>query len=146
ATGVTVDHLIISRAEDSIRGYKATAVQTSALPTSDATLTGTGSLNIGSGGTLNLTGSGTRFIDGGTLNNSGTVNWSGGNNISVYDSGVINNQAAGLFSVKNDQILYQHCCSAGQAFNNAGTFRKSVATGTTSIQNKSGRARGRVDV
>ena len=94
----------------------------------DATLSGAGTLNVASGGTLNFSGSGTRYIGGGTLNNSGTINWSGGNNLSIYDSGVINNLAAGLFLVTNDQIIYFHCCAGGQAFNNAGTFRKTTAT------------------
>jgi len=33
----------------------------------------------------------------------------------------------------NDQIIYQYCCAAGQAFSNAGTFRKAGATATTTI-------------
>jgi uncharacterized repeat protein (TIGR01451 family) len=114
--------------------------------TADATLTGAGALTIGSGGTLNISGFGTRFIGGGTLNNSGTVNWSGANNISVYNAGVINNNAGALFSVTNDQIIYQSCCSAGQAFNNAGTFRKTVATGTTGINNNGFNNSGTVDI
>ena len=35
---------------------------------------------------------------------------------------------SGLFGVKNDQLIYAHCCAAGQSFNNVGTFRKTVAT------------------
>src|SRR3954453_4599985 len=143
---VTVDHMTITGGTLNITGSVSTSASGVVDWSADATLSGAGSLTIGSGGTLNITGSGTRFIDGGTINNSGTVNWSGGNNISVYNSGVINNLAAGLFSVKNDQIIYQHCCGAGQAFNNAGTFRKSVATGTTSINNNGFNNTGTVDI
>src|SRR5205814_20908 len=75
-------------------------------------------VTIASGATLNLSGFGTRFLNGGTINNSGTITWSGTDNISIYNSGVINNLATGLFSVTNDQVIYQHCCSAPQAFNN----------------------------
>ena len=135
ATGVTVDHLIMSSGTLNVTGSIGTSATGVVDWNADSVLTGAGSLAINSGGTLNITGAGTRFIDGGTLNNSGTVNWSGSDNISVYNSGVINNQVGGVFSLTNDQLIFQHCCSAGQAFNNAGTFRKTVATGTTTIQN-----------
>jgi len=148
AAGVTADHLVMSGGNLNINAGASVATTAAGVIdwNADATLSGAGSLNVGSGGTLNFSGSGTRYIDGGTLNNSGTINWSGGNNISVYDSGVINNLAAGLFAVTNDQIIYQHCCAAGQAFNNAGTFRKSVATGTTSINNNGFNNSGTVDI
>jgi uncharacterized repeat protein (TIGR01451 family) len=146
ATGVTVNHMTMNGGTLNVTGSIATAASGIVDWTADSTLTGAGSLTIGSGGVLNINGAGTRFIDGGTLNNSGTVNWSGGNNISVFSSGVINNLAAGLFSVKNDQIIYQHCCTGGQAFNNAGTFRKTVATGTTIIQNNGFSNTGTVDI
>ncbi len=145
ATGVTVDHLTMTGGTLNITGSVATSATGVVDWSADSTLTGAGALTIGTGGTLNIPGFGTRFIDGGTLNNSGTVNWTGANNISVFNSGVINNQSGGLFSVKNDQLIYQHCCSAGQAFNNAGTFRKSVATGTTTIQNNGFTNSGTVD-
>jgi uncharacterized repeat protein (TIGR01451 family) len=146
ATGVTVDHLTLTGGTLNIPGLVSTSATGVIDWTADATLTGAGSLTIGSGGTLNIAGNGTRFIDGGKINNSGTVNWSGLNNISVFDSGVINNLAGGLFSVKNDQLIYQHCCTAGLAFNNAGTFRKTVATGTTQIQSNGFNNTGTVDI
>src|SRR3954452_18420151 len=148
AAGVTVNHLTLAGGNLNINsGASVSTTATGVIDwNADATLSGAGTLNIVSGGTLNFGGSGTRYIDGGTINNSGTVNWTGGNNISVYNSGVINNLAAGLFSVKNDQIIYQHCCGAGQAFNNAGTFRKSVATGTTSVNNNGFNNSGTVDI
>ena len=146
ATGVTVDHMTLNGGTLNITGSLSTTASGVVDWTADATLTGAGSLNIVSGSTMNINGSGTRFIDGGTLNNSGTVNWSGANNISVYSSGVINNQSGGLFSVKNDQQIYQHCCSAGLPFNNAGTFRKSVATGTTTILSNGFTNTGTVDI
>ncbi len=146
ATGVTVDHLTMTGGTLNITGSIATSATGVVDWSADSTLTGAGALTIGTGGTLNIPGFGTRFIDGGTLNNSGTVNWTGANNISVFNSGVINNQSGGLFSVKNDQLIYEHCCSAGEAFNNAGTFRKSVATGTTTIQNNGFTNSGTVDI
>jgi hypothetical protein len=146
ATGVTVDHMTMNGGTLNIAGAVATSATGVVDWTADSTITGTGPLNIVSGGTMNINGFGTRYIDAGTLNNSGTVNWSGANNISVVNSGIVNNQPGGLFSVKNDQIIYQVCCAAGQAFNNIGTFRKSVATGTTTIQSNGFNNTGTVDI
>ncbi len=146
ATGVTVDHLTMNGGTMNVAGSISTSATGVVDWSADAVLAGTGALTIVSGGTMNITGVGTRMIGGGTLDNSGTVNWSGTNNISVYDSGIINNQAGALFSVKNDQIIYQHCCSAGQAFNNVGTFRKSVTTGSTTIQSNGFNNTGTVDI
>jgi uncharacterized repeat protein (TIGR01451 family) len=148
AAGVTVNHLTLAGGNLNVNGGGSISTTASGVIdwNADATLSGAGSLNVAAGGTLNFGGSGTRYIDGGTLNNSGTINWSGGNNLSVYNAGVINNLAAGLFLVTNNQIIYQHCCAAGQAFNNAGTFRKSVATGTTTILNDGFNNSGTVDI
>jgi hypothetical protein len=146
ATGVSVDHMTMSGGTLNIAGSVTTSASGVVDWRADAILTGAGSLTIASGGTMNITGFGTRYIDAGTLNNSGTVNWSGANNISVYNSGVINNQLGGLFSVKNDQQIYQHCCGGGQAFNNVGTFRKTVTTGTTTVQSNGFNNSGTVDI
>ena len=146
ATGVTVDHLTMNGGTMNVAGSISTTASGVVDWSADSVLTGAGSLTIASGGTMNITGFGTRQIDGGTLNNAGTVNWNGANNISVFNSGIIHNQAAGLFSVKNDQLIFQHCCGGGQAFDNAGTFRKTVATGTTTIQNNGFTNTGTVDI
>jgi uncharacterized repeat protein (TIGR01451 family) len=148
ASGVTVGHLTLTSGVLNINS--GGAIATSATGVFDwngaSTITGAGSLSIASGGTLNMPGAGTRIVDGITLNNSGTVNWSGANNLSITNSGVINNLAGGLFNVTNDQLVYFHCCTAGQAFNNAGTFRKSTATGTTAFSGIGFTNSGTVDV
>jgi hypothetical protein len=133
ANPVTVSHLILRTGALSVGGSLATAASGIIDWDGPSTLMGSGSLSINSGGTLNLPGAGTRIVDTVTLNNSGTVNWSGANNLSIINSGLINNQAGGLFNVTNDQLVYYNCCLPGQAFNNAGTFRKTVATGTTTF-------------
>src|SRR2546430_16894680 len=48
--------------------------------------------------------------------------------------------------VTNDSIIYVHCCLGGQAFNNAGTFRKTTATNTTTIQSNGFTNTGTLDV
>ncbi len=148
AAGVTVNHMTLAGGNLDIAGGGSLSTTSSGVIdwNADATLSGAGTLNIAAGGTLNFSGSGTRYIAGGTLNNSGTINWSGGNNLSIYDSGVINNLAGGLFLATNDQIIYFHCCTPGQAFNNAGTFRKTTATSTTTISANGFDNGGTVDI
>jgi uncharacterized repeat protein (TIGR01451 family) len=148
AAGVTVNHMTLTGGNLNINGGGSVSTTASGVIdwNADATLSGAGTLNVAAGGTLNFSGSGTRYIDGGTLNNSGTINWSGGNNLSVYDNGVINNLAGGLFLATNDQIIYFHCCLPGQAFNNAGTFRKTTATNTTTITSNGFNNSGTVDI
>jgi uncharacterized repeat protein (TIGR01451 family) len=148
AAGVTVNHMTLAGGNLNINGGGSVSTTATGIIdwSADATLSGAGTLNVVSGSTLNFSGFGTRYIAGGTLNNSGTINWSGGNNLSIYDSGVINNLAGALFLVTNDQLIYVHCCSGGQAFNNAGTFRKTTATNTTTIQSNGFTNSGTLDV
>ncbi|HEV7571716.1 MAG TPA: LamG-like jellyroll fold domain-containing protein [Thermoanaerobaculia bacterium] len=148
AAGLTVNHMTLAGGNLDIHGGGSLSTTSTGVIdwNADATLSGAGTLNVAAGGTLNVSGFGTRYIDGGTINNSGTINWSGGNNISVYDSGVINNLAGGLFLATNDQIIYFHCCLPGQAFNNAGTFRKTTATNTTTITSNGFNNSGTVDI
>ncbi|MEA2163027.1 MAG: large repetitive protein [Thermoanaerobaculia bacterium] len=133
AAGVTVDHLILRSGALSIGGSLATTAAGVIDWDGASSLAGSGSLTITNGGTLNLSGAGTRIVDTATINNSGTANWSAGNNISIINSGLINNMAGALFNVTGDQLVYYHCCAPGQAFNNAGTFRKSASTGITTF-------------
>ncbi len=62
------------------------------------TITGGGSLNIASGGILNLFGNHTDFLDGTTLNNAGTVTLdSGSSQLEIDNGAVIQNNSGGLF-------------------------------------------------
>src|ERR1035441_9940985 len=93
-------------------------------------------LTIATNGVLNLSGSGDKHIAGGTLNNAGSVTWTGG---SVLGSAagvvnVISNQAGALFDVQTDASLSSEgCCFGTLTIYNAGTFRKSAGTGTNAI-------------
>jgi hypothetical protein len=90
-----------------------------------------GSLTVAPGGLLNITNNTTYTIFG-SLTNNGTVNWSSG---SIYGygppsyNGLIYN--AGLWDAQFDGTLL--LASGTPAFINAGTFRKSGGTGTTTI-------------
>jgi len=94
-------------------------------------MTGTGRTVIPPGAALNLTagingvGLTTR-----TLENGGTMTWSGTGSILV-NGGVITNRAGALFNVQNSASITFD--GGAPRFDNAGTFRKSPSTGTTSI-------------
>lgn len=106
-----------------------------------------GILNIAAGAQLNISGSSDKSVyggnyntGGGTVNNDGTVNWSGSGNIILgrYQDtyhlggrGVVNNR--GSFVVQNDARLYGGIDS--QVFNNSGDFVKSDSTGITHFVN-----------
>jgi predicted Rdx family selenoprotein len=85
-------------------------------------------LTVASGGVLNISGDGDKYLSGGVLTNGGTVNWSGGN-IRLDYGAVVNNLAGGTFNVLCAKVLYWS--NGNQAsFSNAGIFRKSGDGGT----------------
>ncbi|MCX6930334.1 MAG: hypothetical protein NT154_45070 [Verrucomicrobia bacterium] len=94
-------------------------------------------LTIASNGVMNLSGSGDKHIAGGTLNNAGSVAWTGGNILgrNWFAINVISNQAGALFDVQTEASLssYDCCGSSALTIYNAGTFRKSAGTGTNAI-------------
>ena len=65
-----------------------------------------------------------------TLDNAGTTVWTGAANINVNDA-VITNRVGALFNVQNDSPLYVD--GGAPRFDNAGTFRKSLSAGTTTL-------------
>jgi hypothetical protein len=94
---------------------------------SGGTMTGSGRTLIAPGATLNLsTSSGVSL--GRSLENAGTVLWTGSGNLGM---GVITNRAGALFDVRNSAGL--NFFAANPRFDNAGTFRKSVSSGTTTV-------------
>jgi hypothetical protein len=102
---------------------------------SGGTLSGAGAVTIPSGSLLNLSGASTKTLAGRTLNHGGTCTWTGTGNFS-FSSGAFNNQPGALFDVQNDRTISDPDGTTSPAtFHNAGTFRKSVATGATSFSN-----------
>src|SRR5436190_16551447 len=65
------------------------------------------------------------------LENGGTILWTGTGDIALNSSAVITNRPGALFEVQNAASFSFFV--AGNRFHNAGTFRKSVNTGTTTI-------------
>ncbi len=80
-----------------------------------------GILTLAPGGTLNITTGNSHFINGCTLTNSGTVNWSGG---TLYAGGGAIFYNYGMWNAQDDQPM-QDYNGGGTVFNNYGTFRKS---------------------
>jgi hypothetical protein len=98
------------------------------------TLTGN-PLTLTSTGVLNISGNGSKSIQMPLLN-SGSVLWSGGNLLVNGDPGFagrIENQSSGRFEAQSDSTLSDVGTTGGAVFNNAGTFRKTSGTGTTTL-------------
>jgi hypothetical protein len=95
-----------------------------------------GTLNIPSGSTLNLMGAQAKNMAGGTvINNSGTVNWSGGDGgwlVGTGGSCTVNNLATGVYNVTVDGPPFENY-NAGNVFNNAGTLAKTGGTVLSSL-------------
>jgi hypothetical protein len=94
------------------------------------TMSGSGRTIIPPGITLNATISSSAGLNGRTLENSGTVLWTGVGNIG-FVSAVITNRAGALFHAQGGGGL--SFVSGPNRFDNAGTFRKSVHTGSLDI-------------
>ena len=73
----------------------------------------------------------------GTLNNAGTMTWSGSGNINMGYGSAINN--SGTFTVQNDGAFFNNTGGAPTpVVNNSGTFRKNTATGVTTFHPSNG--------
>jgi hypothetical protein len=92
-----------------------------------------------------LSGTGQTFADGGlaitgggqlqgrTLNNAGTATWTGTAGLAFTDGAVFNNLPGATFDVQNDASIGIGFLGFTPTFVNAGTFRKSAGTGTTTV-------------
>jgi hypothetical protein len=98
--------------------------------TGPSTLSGTGATTVIAPATLKLTGTGAETLDGRTLNNSGTVTWSGANDLSFLDRAVFNNLSGATFTITNDQTIFT---TGAEVMNNAGTILKNATTMSTSV-------------
>ena len=93
-------------------------------------MNGTGRTFIAGGASLNLSNAISVSIGNRTLENAGTVTCIGSAEF-VANGGVVTNRPGGLFEVQNDAAI-RHLIAASR-FDNAGTFRKRIATGTNAL-------------
>src|ERR1039458_10016008 len=90
-----------------------------------------GALTVMSNAVLNISGSAGKDLEG-PLTNAGSVVWTGsGQLVLLYRPdygyyGVIYNQPGGLFDIQTDALQYNY--NGNEAFNNAGTLRKSAGS------------------
>jgi hypothetical protein len=92
-----------------------------------------GSTTVASGARLTISGSADKILDGRTLNvnDSAAVTWTGTGNLGISNGAIINNLANGTFTVNNNQSFTSS--GAIGTFNNAGTFRKTISSGPTTV-------------
>jgi hypothetical protein len=96
------------------------------------TMSGTGSTTIDAGGTLTISGSVAKTLSQRSLINRGTVIWTGTGSLLASNGAAIANQTGALFDVQTGSSL-THSAGAQPMFTNTGTFRKSVANLTTTV-------------
>jgi hypothetical protein len=95
------------------------------------TMSGTGRTLIASGATMNIASpTFTITLTSRTLENGGTIVWTGGGGC-YLTSAVITNRPGALFDAQNATSLF----GASGRFDNAGTFRKEINSGTTTLDN-----------
>jgi len=102
----------------------------SAMTWTGGSMGGTGRTTIPPGTTLNINNSSAIFITSRTLENGGTTTWTGAGVISLNNC-VITNRVGALFNAANAAPI--QWLGGSPHVDNAGTFRKSVGTGTTTI-------------
>ena len=102
-----------------------------AMNWSGGTMSGSGRTIIPVGATLNLAIPSVVGLNTRTLENGGTVLWTGAGNFGMNFGSVITNRAGAVFHAQNAASLSS---GAGlNRFDNAGTFRKSAHAGTTTV-------------
>jgi hypothetical protein len=115
----------------------------SGIETVSGTLTWSGGTMAASTGKVSLTapavgtisGTSNKFLDR-TLDNAGTVNYTGSAfyfSLNTNDPGVFNNLSSATFNAAGDGDLFPWNSSTADAFNNAGTFRKTAGVDVTEV-------------
>lgn len=99
-------------------------------------MSGSGRTIIPAGATLNAAiPSVATMTAGRTLENGGTLLWTGGGNIGLFNGAVITNRAGALFHAQTATTLGFF---SNNRFDNAGTFRKSANNGTLTLGSSGG--------
>jgi hypothetical protein len=101
---------------------------------SGGTMNGSGRTLVPAGSVLNVTPPNAVSLTTRTLDNGGTVLWTGPGNI-TYNNAVITNQPGALFHVQSAGGDLNNSVSSVARFDNAGTFRKSVSTASMNAVN-----------
>ena len=124
-TSISIANLVFS--DGTIQGSGGLTV-TSTFDWTGFDFTGSGTLTISSGASMTIDGTSTEVFDGWTLNNSGTVAWSGSE--AINSTGTFNNMSGGLFTVEAGA---RWTAAGGGIVNNAGTMNVNTGTGTATF-------------
>ncbi len=123
-----------------IGGGKALTLSSTDSSWTDGDFTGGGTTVVAPDAVFTLSGAahknlyhGSSGSGGRTLDNFGTVVWTDQGGIRLGDGAAIINRTGARFDVRNDATLAYLGFGNRGTFTNAGTFAKSVATGTTTI-------------
>src|SRR6185503_13912881 len=90
-------------------------------------MSGSGRTVIAPGAILTITNNAVLTLTGRTLENGGTVLWTGTTKIDV-GSGVVTNRAGALWEVRGD-LYFVNLGGPTERFDNVGTFRKATGAG-----------------
>jgi hypothetical protein len=102
----------------------------SAMTWTGGSMSGSGRTVISPAATLTIANPSFLAITSRTLENGGTTAWTGAGGITL-NAGVITNRVGALFNSQNSSPIFFG--GGVPRFDNAGTFRKSISTGTTTI-------------
>ena len=126
---LTVENLDLVSGSSTLGGAGAATIA-SRLNWTAGIMIGSGKTIIQLGATLNLAVTNAVALNSRTLENAGTILWTGPGLVQI-SSAVITNRAGALFEAQNAAAFV---ASGLDRFDNAGTFRKSVSTGATFVQ------------
>ena len=138
----TVTPAVLNLSSGNLGGANTVTVG-SAMSWTGGNMVGSGRTVISTGVTLNIANPGAVSIITRTLDNGGTAIWAGAG-IMALNAAIITNRAGALFNVQNASSV--NFGGGSPRFDNAGTFRKSVSTGTTTFSSVALNNFGTVDM
>jgi hypothetical protein len=115
-------------------GGNSTVTVSNVMNWTGGTMSGAGRTTIPAGATLNISSPSGVFLANRSLEIGGTALWTNAGGITMT-AAVITNRAGALFQAQNASYLTPSFASSA-SFDNAGIFRKSVSTGTTTFDSR----------
>jgi hypothetical protein len=127
----SVSPAVVDLKENGVMAGSNTVTVLNTMNWTGGTMSGSGRTIIPPGAILNVSLPGGGGLSGRTLENGGTTFWTGTGFIAVSGGGVVTNRPGALFHVQNAASIGGGL--ANGRFDSAGTFLKSVSTGTTTF-------------
>jgi hypothetical protein len=126
--GVDLEHAATVRSLEMASGVLAGSgdLTVGTLTWTGGTMTGSGHTRVS--GSMVLSGTGRRLLDGRTLDNLGTATWTDGGELKTTNGAVWNNQSGALLDIQTGSATLSTSSATGGRFNNAGQLRKSAGS------------------